>query len=363
MPHYAKPDEGSWTEHYPQLGTGPVSYEDSISPEHYELERKAIFEKTWLNVGRVEQLPRVGSYFSKEIDAARTSIVVVRSSADEIRAFHNMCRHRGNKLVWQDYPGEETSGTCRQFTCKYHGWRYSLEGDLTFVQQEGEFFDLDKSDYGLAPVRVETWEGFIFVNLDTSDTTPLRDYLGELGQGTRGLPVRRDDAGLQVPRRGREQLEAVHRRLHRVLPRTRVAREAGGVRRVAEAPAVRLRSARLRDRRTARDGVVVGRHVAAEGSQHGEADRARAAQRPLRSVGARHRDRPAAGGEPGASPRVGYRLVPVLPELHGARLVSRTGTSRTTTGRRRTTRTSSRARATSCRRRTRASVCSRSSRR
>ena len=136
MPHYAKPDEGSWTEHYPQLGTGPVSYEDSISPEHYELERKAIFEKTWLNVGRVEQLPRVGSYFTKEIDAARTSIVVVRSSANQVRAFHNMCRHRGNKLVWQDYPGEETSGTCRQFTCKYHGWRYSLEGDLTFVQQE-----------------------------------------------------------------------------------------------------------------------------------------------------------------------------------------------------------------------------------
>ena len=58
MAHFAKPAEGSWTEHYPELGTGPVSYEDSISPEHYELERKAIFARTWLNVGRVEQLPR-----------------------------------------------------------------------------------------------------------------------------------------------------------------------------------------------------------------------------------------------------------------------------------------------------------------
>ncbi len=99
----------------------------------------------------------MGSYFTKEIDAARTSIVVVRSADQQVRAFHNICRHRGNKLVWQDYPGEETSGTARQFTCKYHGWRYSLEGDLTFVQQESEFFDLDKDDYGLAPVRVETW--------------------------------------------------------------------------------------------------------------------------------------------------------------------------------------------------------------
>src|SRR6266545_3288132 len=172
MPLFTKPAEGSWTEHY-GLGTAPVSYEDSISPAHYELERDAIFRRTWLNVGRVEQLPRTGSYFTKELDAARTSVVVVREAGGEVRAFHNICRHRGNKLVWNDYPGEETSGTCRQFTCKYHGWRYGLEGDLTFVQQEAEFFDVDKADYGLAPVRVETWEGFIFVNLDATDTTPL----------------------------------------------------------------------------------------------------------------------------------------------------------------------------------------------
>jgi phenylpropionate dioxygenase-like ring-hydroxylating dioxygenase large terminal subunit len=187
MPHFAKPAEGSWTEHYPQLGTAPVSYEDSISPEYYERERAAIFARSWLNVGRVEQLARVGSYFTREIDAARTSVIIVRT-ADGVRAFHNICRHRGNKLVWQDYPGEETAGTCRQFTCKYHGWRYGLEGELNFVQQESEFFDLDKSDYGLAPVRVDTWEGFIFVNLDNTDDTPLRDYLGELGRGLEGYP-------------------------------------------------------------------------------------------------------------------------------------------------------------------------------
>jgi len=188
MSHFAKPAEGSWTEHYPQLGTGPVSYEDSISPEHYELERDAIFRRTWLNVGRVEQLSRAGSYFTRELDAARTSIVVVRGTDGEVRAFHNICRHRGNKLVWMDYPREETSGTCRQFTCKYHGWRYNLEGDLTFVQQESEFFDLDKAEYGLALVRVEVWEGFIFVNLDREDHTPLQEYLGEFGTSLAGYP-------------------------------------------------------------------------------------------------------------------------------------------------------------------------------
>jgi phenylpropionate dioxygenase-like ring-hydroxylating dioxygenase large terminal subunit len=187
MAHFPKPAEGSWTEHS-GLDTGTVSYEDSISPDHYELERDAIFRKTWLNVGRMEQLPRTGSYFSRELDAARTSVVVVRTADGSLRAFHNMCRHRGNKLVWNDYPGEETAGVCRQFTCKYHGWRYDLEGELTFVQQESEFFDIDKADFGLARVHVDVWEGFIFVNLDTEEPTPLRDYMGKFGAGMEGYP-------------------------------------------------------------------------------------------------------------------------------------------------------------------------------
>src|SRR5690606_7202038 len=104
-----------------------------------------------------------------------------------IRAFHNVCRHRGNKLVWNDFPNEETAGSCKQFTCKYHAWRYSLEGDLTFVQQEGEFFDLDKKDFGLKAVRCETWEGFIYINLD-DDAAPLVDYLGDFAKGLEGYP-------------------------------------------------------------------------------------------------------------------------------------------------------------------------------
>ena len=81
MARFPKPPEGSWTQHYPQLGTAPVSYEDSISPEFYEIERKAVFKRAWLNVGRVEQLPRKGSYFTKELKVANTSIIVVRNTA------------------------------------------------------------------------------------------------------------------------------------------------------------------------------------------------------------------------------------------------------------------------------------------
>jgi phenylpropionate dioxygenase-like ring-hydroxylating dioxygenase large terminal subunit len=190
MPHFAKPDEGTWTEHY-RHKTTPADYDDSTFPEYYELEREAVFRKTWLNVGRVEQVARVGAYFTREIDVLATSVVVVRSGPGEhdVRAFHNICRHRGNKLVWQDYPREETAGTCRQFTCKYHGWRYDLEGALTFVQQESEFFDLDRNDYGLVPVHCDVWEGWIFVNFDREGTPqPLKEYLGRFASGMEGYP-------------------------------------------------------------------------------------------------------------------------------------------------------------------------------
>jgi glycine betaine catabolism A len=180
MPLYPKPAEGSWTEHYPELGTDVVSYEDCVNPQFFELEREAIFKRVWLNIGRVEDIPRKGNYFTKEIEVAKASIIVVRDQNNQVRAFHNICRHRGNKLVWNDFPGDETKGTCRAFTCKYHGWRYGLDGKLNFVQQEEEFFDLDKDRYGLVPVHCDTWGGFIFINLSTEPAQSLHQFLGPM---------------------------------------------------------------------------------------------------------------------------------------------------------------------------------------
>jgi len=194
MPRFPKPAEGSWTEHYPELGTGPVSYEDSISPEFYKREQAAIFKRAWLNVGRVEQLPRAGSYFTKDIRAAHAAILVVRATGGTIRAFHNICRHRGNKLAWTDDPKQDTHGVCRQFTCKYHGWRYNLDGALTFVQQEGEFFNLDKERYGLVPVHCEVWAGFIFVNFAPEPEQPLREFLGPMVTDLEGYPFEKQTA-------------------------------------------------------------------------------------------------------------------------------------------------------------------------
>ena len=79
---FPKPAAGSWTENWPELGTAPVNYEDSIDPEHCKLEQQAIFKKTWLNVGRVERLPKKGSYFTREMPSVGpgTSVIIVKDN-------------------------------------------------------------------------------------------------------------------------------------------------------------------------------------------------------------------------------------------------------------------------------------------
>ena len=248
MPHFAKPAEGSWTEHYPELGTGPVSYEDSISPEHYELERDAIFRRTWLNVGRVEQLPRKGSYFTKELDAARTSVVVVRGT-----------RRRGPGLPQHLPPPRQQAGVerlSRSEETERHLPPVHLQVPRLALRPRGRPHLRAAGGGVLRPrqgrLRPRAGAGRGVGGVHLREPRPRqhrrrsRDYLGELGRRPRGLPVRRDDPGLQVPGRGREQLEALHRRLRRVLPRTCSAREAGRGRGVPQAPGLRLRGAGLR---------------------------------------------------------------------------------------------------------------------
>jgi phenylpropionate dioxygenase-like ring-hydroxylating dioxygenase large terminal subunit len=168
---------GRFTPQYPELGTDPVSYEDSISPEFFAAEREAVFRRTWLYVGREERLPRPGSYFTRELPGL-ASIVVARDLDGSVHAFHNVCAHRGNKVVWQEHPGEESSGSCRQFACKYHGWRYGLDGGVTHVTNEDQFFDLDRSTLRMPPVPCEVFAGFVFVSL-ADEPVPLREFLGD----------------------------------------------------------------------------------------------------------------------------------------------------------------------------------------
>ena len=167
-----------------------MSYADSISPEFYELERRAIFPRAGSTSAGSRSCRARAASSPRTSPLAQASVIVVRGADGEVRAFHNVCRHRGNKILWDHSPTETARGICRQFVCKYHGWRYGLDGQLNFVLQEEEFFDLDKDDFGLIPVHCDVWEGFIFVNLDESHAQSLREFLGPMVTGLDGYPVR-----------------------------------------------------------------------------------------------------------------------------------------------------------------------------
>lgn len=187
-PIVSKPESGHWTDDYPDLGRGPVSLEDSMCPEFYEKEREHVFKKTWLYVGRVERLPEKGGYFTRELGFAETSVVVVRGKDDVIRAFHNICPHRGNKLVWRDDPFQEVEGTAPVMYCRFHGWRYNLDGSLIATSRKDLLLDFDADACRVPSIQCEVWEGFIFINLNPHNTEPLRSFLGELAHGIEGYP-------------------------------------------------------------------------------------------------------------------------------------------------------------------------------
>jgi Rieske 2Fe-2S family protein len=126
----------------------------------YALECKAVFARSWICVGRAEDLAETGGFVTAEI--AGKPILMVRGEDGSIAGFHNVCRHRGACLV------QEPSGTARSFRCNYHGWTYGTDGGLLAAPLMDERPGFDAADHGLAGVRVDTWGGFLFANLDPS---------------------------------------------------------------------------------------------------------------------------------------------------------------------------------------------------
>ena len=183
-----KPASGHWSDAYPELGRGPVSLEDCVSEEFYEKEREHVFKKTWLYMGRVERVPKSGSYFTRELRFLNTSIIIVRGKDDVIRAFHNICPHRGNKMLWEDDPFQEVQGRAPLLYCRFHGWRYKLDGSLHSATRKDLLLDFDADSCRVPAVQCEVWEGFIFINLNPHNTESVRDYLGELAHGIEGYP-------------------------------------------------------------------------------------------------------------------------------------------------------------------------------
>jgi glycine betaine catabolism A len=141
---------------------------DYHDPAVYEADRSRIFHSLWSCIGREEQLAEPGDYLTQEL--AGESILVTRTLGGELRGHYNVCRHRGTRLA-------DGCGHVRKvLTCPYHAWSYDLEGNLVGTPNVHEEEGFDRAAHPLWRVHVETWAGFVFVNL-SDDPPPLREWL------------------------------------------------------------------------------------------------------------------------------------------------------------------------------------------
>lgn len=184
----ASTEKMRFTSQYPAVGTGPIPVEPVISPELFERERTAIFHKVWLKVGRVEEIPTPGDYKVKQIEVARTSVILIRDKNGSVNAYHNICPHRGNKLIHET--GNETFGRAKAnvMSCRFHGWVFDSEGLTRSIPREECFSDIDKSCIKLSRVHCDVWEGFIFVNFSENPEQSLLEYLGGIGEHYANYP-------------------------------------------------------------------------------------------------------------------------------------------------------------------------------
>ena len=152
-------------------GFGDIPKDRYLSREWHEKEKACLWSRVWQFACREEQIPEVGSYIVYEI--ADQSYLVTRVSEDEIKAYPNVCLHRGRLLKTYD-------GRCSEFRCPYHGFAWHLDGELKHIPAEWDFPHLEarSEDMALPEVKVGTWAGFVFINSDP-EAESLQDFLGE----------------------------------------------------------------------------------------------------------------------------------------------------------------------------------------
>jgi len=145
-----------------------------ISEEFFEFEKHAIYGKSWLCVGRQEQVPNPGDYYS--ITVNDDPLIVTRDKKGEINVISAVCQHRGHLVA-------EGSGNCKNFRCPLHWWTYGLDGELISAPEmiRIEPFDILRHDHSLPRLKTEIWNGFIFINFDEK-AEPLAPTLTKLDE-------------------------------------------------------------------------------------------------------------------------------------------------------------------------------------
>jgi choline monooxygenase len=156
------------------------------------LEHERVFAHAWQVAGRLDQVREKGQFFTAQL--ADEPIVVARGDDNVLRAFYNVCRHHAAAVV------TETQGCAKQFRCPYHGWTYGNDGSLKGMVEFEGVCDFDRANNGLVPIPVDTWENFVFVNLDGSAGL-LKNFLASVPE-------------LVSPLRLTEQLKFFDRRVY-----------------------------------------------------------------------------------------------------------------------------------------------------
>ncbi|MCK9564307.1 MAG: aromatic ring-hydroxylating dioxygenase subunit alpha, partial [Bacteroidales bacterium] len=138
-------------------------------------ERDKLWRKVWLQAGRLEDIPEVGNFITYDI--LDDSVLIVRTAPDTVKAYHNVCTHRGRRLVDTPPGARNARGKRTRFVCGFHGWSFDHEGNCGSIQQKDDWKGaLTDERTSLGKVRVDTWGGWVWINLDP-DCEPLRDYL------------------------------------------------------------------------------------------------------------------------------------------------------------------------------------------
>jgi phenylpropionate dioxygenase-like ring-hydroxylating dioxygenase large terminal subunit len=133
----------------------------------FELEKKTVFGRSWQFAARIDQLRAPGDFVTTEI--AGEPIVIVRGSDSVVRGFFNVCRHHAAAVM------TEVAGHANQMRCPYHGWTYSLEGELKGTPDFSEVCNFEREQNGLVPIEIATWEQWIFAKIDAAQSSPLNN--------------------------------------------------------------------------------------------------------------------------------------------------------------------------------------------
>ncbi len=141
-----------------------------FNPELLELEKEALFRRRWQLACHVGDVPQPGDYIT--FDVAEERALILRGRDGVLRAFHNLCRHRGSRVV-----ADERGSCTGALLCPYHGWAYNLDGTLRGAAQPQSFPPLDPVEWGLKPIEMEIWQGFVFVRFKPSDQPSVAEIL------------------------------------------------------------------------------------------------------------------------------------------------------------------------------------------